>query len=505
MSIHEIKINKWNGGMPDCEDERNLGNGYLSYLEGFTAGENETVLQQVADVSVSDGSYVQSSTTYYHKIIATLDYSGDIYGLGADSAGKFCLWKYSSNTWTAITITNAENFALIANPFFIYCNGEIYFQNGTRYLGHYTIASGSNDGHWVDNTSLILHGGVEFQGSLYGWDSTGNIYKQSVGGGASTSINSVSVDQSVVEMIPYGNLLAIICTSSVNTSKMYLWDGATTTTFYDIVDIGIGNVAGGTLIDGVIRVVITGLSNTDMRIRQYSSGVFVTEEYYVGRSNNYGTVNLWPQSRVKKCRGFIYWIMAGTRPNSIDATEAILFRYGNKVSGTHKSICAYKNLEFSISQTNTPDKNVGDFIILDDKLHQTDKYFSIFAVVPYTSIMEEIMTIEDYYTQTSALETGYYDGGNMNIDKKLLAVDLQFRGLTGTGVICYYKKDAETSWTQIFSDNTANDLHYTARNITGGENLPTFKQIDFRIEAKGGQTLTGFKFKYEQQTSIYGD
>ena len=70
---------------------------------------------------------------------------------------------------------------------------------------------------------------------------------------------------------------------------------------------------------------------------------------------------------------------------------------------------------------------------------------------------------------------------------------------SGATLVLKYRKDEETSWTQIYSDGTDNSISHSAINIeSSGDNLPEYKEIQFRIESTGGAEITGLKFKSEE-------
>jgi len=66
-------------------------------------------------------------------------------------------------------------------------------------------------------------------------------------------------------------------------------------------------------------------------------------------------------------------------------------------------------------------------------------------------------------------------------------------------VVLSYKKDGDTSWTQIFSHSTLNSLSHSAVNIEStGVTLPEYREIQFQIQSVGGAVFTGGKAHAEQ-------
>ena len=71
-------------------------------------------------------------------------------------------------------------------------------------------------------------------------------------------------------------------------------------------------------------------------------------------------------------------------------------------------------------------------------------------------------------------------------------------------VVLKYRKDNETTWTTIFTNTTENSISHEACNIEStGENLPQFKDIQFRIECSGSVGLLGLRFRYEELTQNF--
>lgn len=503
--IQEIKFNKWDNGMPDCQDERDLNNGWYEYLENVTTGDNTKVLKQVSDVT---------GTTNSRAILKSYSGAdGTIYSLGSDG-GNFSMY-YNSGTWHSLAMGSAKTFENVVNPFFVEYQGNIYLYGGLQtngfYLYRYVIGNSNNPPvailtsvTTISGNTLPLQGGVEWQGNLYGWIGK-DIYKVTTAG-VITKMLTIPTDQTIVDLVSYGNLLAII-TNGVNENNMYLWDGVTTTSFYDIVKIGVGTVVGGVLRNGIITVVMNSLSGESFRILEYN-GNFRVVFYYNGRKNNSGTINTYVISRVKLSRGFIYFLGSVTRPNSTDTRANVLFRWGNKVTGTANALCVYKNLNFASTNLTGFSQNLNDFLLLDD-IYASPDYVSVFATLmdaSGTPVIKEVKTDGTYNNDTGIVETGIYNCGDGSINKQLKAVSLQYTGLTGTGVTMYLRGDNGTAWIQIFADNTVGSMSHEAVNIEStGSNLPTFKEIQFRIEMIGGQTLTGGKFKWELTHNVYGD
>jgi len=488
MSEKTIQITRFDGGMG--EEDRDLSNGYFKYLENVNAGEKASGLKQVADATVA------TNAGKFLKSIGLTN--GNIYSLGIDST-TYGIWKWNGTTW-AVNGATTVSYAGVTNPFFVYYKSKIWFAEGT-YLGYYDTPTDSIGDKWI--STVALKGGVEWQGKLYGWSGS-DIYAvdPAGGGGAGTSTNMLTVptDQSIVELIPYGNLMAIL-TTGIERCKMYLWDGVTTTSFYDIVDLGVGTVVGGCLQDGLITVIINALSGKSFRIREFNGSVFKTVAKYGGRKNTSGTINTYVISRTKQSGGFIYFLGSVTRGGSTDTKANVLFRYGKNLAGERNSLCVYKNLNFASATLSGFSQNMNDFIILDDANASPD-YVSVFATLQdaVTPTMKEVKTDGTYDTDAGIIETAIFTGGNSSIEKQLSEMSIQCAPLTaGQSIALYYRPDADTTWTEITTINTVGTISYEPVCEADGTNFRTSKEVAFKFLLLGGAELTGFTANYQQQ------
>ena len=111
------------------------------------------------------------------------------------------------------------------------------------------------------------------------------------------------------------------------------------------------------------------------------------------------------------------------------------------------------------------------------------------------------------YDFDSIYETQIWNPGGSSILKKLLGVTVNFAPLpSGATVTIKYKKDAETSFTLIGSETTADSL-YLSKIVDGnGKGLPEFREIILRVEVKGAKAeITGVRAKADRvQDEIYG-
>ena len=111
------------------------------------------------------------------------------------------------------------------------------------------------------------------------------------------------------------------------------------------------------------------------------------------------------------------------------------------------------------------------------------------------------------WTATSIRETVKFTPWGSGLTKELVGVTVETEYLpSGATVVLKYKKDEETSWTQIFSHAVADSLEHSTGIIEStGANLPQYREIQFRIESTAGAEITGLKFKSQIiDTEPYG-
>lgn len=507
MSIKEIKINRFDGGL--TENLRNTSSNRNWYTEN--------VLLDSDLVSQTANNAVQNTAGYdkEYNIIKLLDKSGTLYGYGQDNVTNKDTTIYSksygtTNAWAAVTNgTITGSLMRLYDPFFVTYGGDLYFDGGNNYICKYSGTTMSAT--WLSFNSG-MYGGVVWQGNMYGYQ--GQIVYKITTAPAVTAMITIPDGQSIVNMVGYGNYLAIVCTSTSNIAKMYLWDGITTTTFAEIVEIGIGDVSGGTILDGIIYVPMSLGNRRGFSIMAYSSGRFIPVYTYTGRYNRARTYNYaYLGSKPRTASGHMYFLVIGTRSDSTNTGiyEAQIFRYGKTNPEYQNSLSCWKTLNsVPLTGSQTPQSLGNDFVIYETAIGQAQPQM-LAAVLygmegSYTSYYYEMTgtynSTETANSSASAvIETPIFNDGNVNQKKNLKAVSL-FYGNLGTGTaVLKYKKDNETTWTTIFTNGNETTTNHTTNVIeSSGANLPQFNEIQYRIELSGNASLTGYKMKYETLT-----
>lgn len=496
----EIIIDRWDLGITD--QERDLPNGYFKYLENINTGDSIRGAAQNLNATKSTGAYGE----HFRSLRRVLKVGSEFWALGSDGTDTV-MWSKEGTVWTVHTIN--ANYALDYrdNAFFVYDNGYLLFHNNEK-IGLYKISGDNNNGDFL-SLAGGLHGGIMWQGYAYG-HTDNKIYKIDVGNYTDsqtiTEMVTIPSDQTIVQTIDYGNFMAIICTSTTNESLMYIWDGVTTTTFFDIINIGRGTVTGGVVLEGLITIAME--SSKELLIKQYNEVVFQTIHRFSARADASGDKDM-NLGRVKEYNGYMYILAIATRPAGTGTKGTpLLLRYGRRDVLSPVSFCVYKYFDYT--PTTTSDF-ITDLLIHESVLAGVRSVPSYFALVTEDdagtadAVMEEIQINANkaVNVQVGIIETGIYTL-DASIKKKLTRVNVQLAPLPADGqVLIKYRKDEETSWTTIATLTTDNTITNDSVNIEAtGVNLPSFYEIAFRIELSGGAEITRLKAKYEDEHGL---
>jgi hypothetical protein len=468
------------------ELERDLPNGYFSYLENVELKTKSA--KQVANNVVTINNY---------NLRSVIEVGGTVFGLGWEqSNGKIVVYYDLTGTPAYSQASTLYSSNGKAYPFFISDGTYIYYDNGNS-IGKYTISSHAQNGDWITGVTGGLAGGIFWNKYLYGFQPQ-DVYVVDTTNATATKMVTVPPDQTIVQLVPYGQLLAIICTSSTNECYMFLWDGVnvTATPWTDIVKIGYGTLFGAELIDGVITAFVNFKNARGFRIKKYDGAKFITTNTYYGRKNLAGNKYVSGNSQIKHASGYLYFIALATTPNSANNYDNVIMRYGRDDDTQGYQLSVWKTLEISTNNSNQSN----DLVIVESNSSIIPAvYASVLTDTNVTTSSHNVRT-EVFTSQPAVIETGIFTGGDSSIEKQLKELSIKCDPLTsGQSATLKYKINAETSWTTIYVMNTVGDISYEPVNESNGDNLKTFKEIQFRIELLGGCKLVGFSFIYEEE------
>ncbi len=466
--MQELKqTNFWSGVVNDIHSTLPAS---VFYAENFDVGRGKTLKQVVNNQAENSCSY--ATANYVTKLIQI---GTDIYGLGQDSAANrdTTIWKKTnslSSAWgiatngtIAATTFNGEDALFVAN------NGVIYLDGGNSKVAKYVIATNTMSATLINLANA--KGGVVWQGNIYCWSGQ-DIYKINTTSDALTNMITIPSEQTIVALVPYGNLLAVVCTATATVSKMYLWDGVTTTTFMEILEIGWGTVFGASMLEGTIIVGITTTNKRTLKLKGFSGGGFQNLYTYTGRPNQANTFNyIIGASRMQTFTGYVYFIVTGTKPDGTYSGlyEYSLARFGREEPVNPMTFSLYKTFDFSSSRVIDGQTANNDFTVIESIVGGVDTAERSVAAVINSDTLKTTFFLSEtntYTAQAGVIETVKLNGGDSSIEKQLKGVSLQYSALPTAGqVICRYKKDEDLYWTTIFVDGTDNAISHEAVNI----------------------------------------
>jgi len=469
-----------------AEEERDLANGYFRYLQDVTFTTRQIKQVQNTTLATDDRS-----------IRATVNVAGVVWGLGRVSSGDAHDKLWNLNTGVGYSTADI-NLASKLKPFLVYdyTNNCIYYDHG-NFIAKFRLSDNNNDGAWCSLTGG-LQGGQMWQGAPWGWLGQ-TLYNIDTTNGNEAAKNVIPTGQTLVKLVPLGSNLGIICNAgSSDTSNMYLIDGTNLNSFVDIIPIGKGVVAGGEIIDGVPFVVLNSTDYKTVTIKRFNGSNFETVLTYKGRANTAGTVFNFLASKVKKVNGYIYFAVLGTVPNSDNALEYFLMRYGRETVGDNYSLSVVKNFACVPTSTTFTLNTYGcEFEVLDDL------DFNVIATMDMqqgTGTMKTATSNGLYTAQPGVVETAIITGGDSHIDKKFVGFTTMCDPLTiGQSITVKCKVNADTDWTTCATLSTVGTISQETLNIEAtGANLPHWKELKRRDELLGGAKLTGAIIKYEE-------
>jgi hypothetical protein len=304
----------------------------------------------------------------------------------------------------------------------------------------------------------------------------------------------------ITSIAEYGNQLAIACAplSGIGGSVVYLWDrDETTTVLSESIPWGEGNLTILEEIEGFL-IGVSYVGTSDVNFKQ--KAVF---KYYAGSKpitflelENETTFSTSSPNDIpiakQKVNKYLYFSMKITLNGTI---QHGIWKIGRTKSGT-----------FSVVMDRTWNN--------DTAPAAADEIFNFILVGDYMFIAYEdggthaVSKTNDsnLHAVTAIYETVILNDGDSSKTKQLIGVTAMHEALPANGKITIkYKKDEETSFTEIISNSTDNDIRTSAVRDNSANNLPRYKEITFRIEltAQTAATtgdigaLTGLKYKSE--------
>lgn len=495
-TIKEVKIERFSGGISD-DVRQNTSTGY-SITQHFDTLTSPYRLIPFRDSEADNTTQVG---------VVNFAYDGTkIYGLGLKTStlraqiyqktGATGSWGEPS-TSTSGTITNH-----IGNTFIIY-KGYTYQFVASNSLDRWQIGGTYTDAYQALAFTAFTDGsGCTTQGIVHSKADTLYIgYYSTSNGSRIFSLNNTTptanafqlpTNMIVTALAEYGSYLAIACRPAVSgagNSKVFIWDMVSTTPT-DVLDFGAGDLWCLGNVGGYLVGVMNGASSSDITFTKKRVHI----KTYAG-----GAVQLF---KTLEDDGLELFGLLGYKPfiSTLNGLSFGLYSTGSKVlTGIYTFSRPNETYPFSVTCERLihNSTSITSFVGM---MRLGDVMFTAYNHVASTSSNVGRTNDIASYTATSVYESQRFGTDNTRMKKNIIGITVNHEYLpSGASAVVKYRKDAETSWTTIFTSNTQNALYYSSKNITSsGAIIPEFREIQFRIESTGGAVITGFSFKYEE-------
>ena len=495
----ETKISRFAGGVGDSLRKASSDEFGISKHFNIFADPNKLTPYRSTEADTNDGATADGMKQYDVQDFQ-LGLDGKLYGLGKPAASSvpkiFSKANPISGNWT-IEAT-AQGTGTLIRGCFIEWQGAWWMFSGTTNVSKWTIGSTfTNTVGTVGTITTVAQGIIGADNNLYLFYNNKVVRVTPAGAVTDDVCKAIPSDMRITSVARYGTYLAIGCaygSSATATpsgrSQVYIWDMVTDTTVSDVIDWGegalmvLGNIEGR--IVGVSDKYMSsslGLLGGSMVVRMWGGGIPQVFKEIV--ANQTVTLGRFIRNVVVKDNK-MYWV-ASVPFGSSTSTEST-FNLGIWVFGRKNRDSDFVlTLDFIEEGIDTDNFKINSF-------GNAGNYWFI-----NHSADGSITKTDDTanYTFASVYESQKFGDGRQN--RKLLGINVTTEPLPAAGqVVLKYKKNEETSWTTIFTHGTDNSLGHSAINIeSSGATLPTYKEIQFRIESTGKAEITGLSFREE--------
>ena len=308
---------------------------------------------------------------------------------------------------------------------------------------------------------------------------TGNLLHYFDGSSWGTALITIPSDENIIGLANYGNYLAIL----TDKSYIYLWDFASTSAD-EIIELEDGSYSVLGSVGGILVAIGQKVTHAGSEIvaSQWAGG---TPEVFFRKILS-STVSI-VQGIVRQRYGKLFFAVNDT---TTGRPYQGIWVVGRRKAGYPLAV----TIAFDYLENGGTAANIVNFEVDYAKMYViTDDY------------LVHKLSASTYATTgpISYLQTTKYTASD---EAKPRAVAMNYEPLPADGSIkLYYRKDEETSWTQIFADTTDNSVSHSTDIIEGTTTypLPDYAEIQFRIESLGGAMPTEFKFKAKENQTIY--
>lgn len=487
----ETTIKSFSGGITSNKREATKTQAHV--ISNFDVYRSNTLIPNRSTES-GDSSASTSKKQAFEVALWTPDSSYKQFALGVQSGTGLAEIQYkalttgASNdlddaTWTSPAGNQSSTGATSFNLFVYYAKtGKIY---GARAGSHIWAFTPDGSTAWADSHQALTYTHIA-QGIVHSKDDIlyvpyDNKIASNDNGSWNVTVLTLPTYLKVNSICEHGNYLAIGAApvSGIGNSWVYLWDrDSTLVTLSETVNWGDGQLCVLEDINGILVGISDKGGNTvnynSELIFRYLSG---SEAIIYDRLRSTSSITLGLQK--KKVNDRVYFLASPT----IDG----VLRQG--VWSFGKSLQA-EGLVYNHDLTPNNDTAVD---VLNG-LHIVGDYFFVSHVTSGTYAISKTNSSSTAFSAKSVWERIFVTE-NSAVTKNLVGISVMFEPLPSAGqVILQIKKDAESSWTTVFTENTDDAITHSSINIEStGADFGNYKELYVRIESTGGAEITGFR------------
>jgi hypothetical protein len=483
----QTNISRFDGGISD-DPRQNTTNGFQvsEHFDIFTFP-NKLVPYRSSESDTNDGS---SATGMKQYKIRDFVYGNDgkLYGLGQQASLSrskvFSKADPTTGNWTLEATAEAAGLLIYGSFTEWGTTPALWMFSGTTNVSKWTIGSTFTDTvATVGTITTVAQSVIAADDNMYMFYNN-KVVRVTPAGAVTDAVLSLPATGRITSACNYGKYLAITWVNGASAlgngrAYVYLWDlvSADVSERIDWGD-GVNNLIIGNVDDVIIGVSDNqassslGVGGGRFYVKVYSGGApQVIKEIKATSTVTAGKFSKTVYVKDSK----MYWVMSAAF-NGLSEIAGI-WAVGKNLNGNY--VVTIDHIEEAVNSNGIQGFALyGNYVWIahsaDGSITKTDD--------------------QPTYTETSIYESQKFVNSKQN--KKIAGVWVTFEALPAAGqVVLRYRKDAETSWTTIFTETTDNAVSHESINIEStGLAFPDFREIQFRIQSTGGAVITGFGF-----------
>src|SRR3990167_7353643 len=486
-NIVPITVNRFDGGFSD--DPREVSSNKGALIKHFDIFSNPNKLTPYRSTEADTSTSVSSTDLEQYRVQDfQLGLDGKLYGLGRASASAvpkvFSKADPTTGNWT-IEYT-AEGTGALIRGCFIEWQSAWWMFSGTTDVSKWTIGSTfTNSVGTVGTITSVAQGVVGADNNLYLFYNNKVVRVSPAGAVTDNVCSAIPSDMRITSACRWGSYIAIGCaygTSNLTIpsgrSQVFIWDMVTTTTVSDVIDWGegalkvLGNIEGSVV--GVSDKYLSnniGLTKGAMVVRMWGGGQAKVMKEVVANQIVTADATAFPSTVTRFPRNVVikdnrmYWVASvpfGLSTSTESTYHLGIWCFGRKNVNSDFAL-TIEYIEEAVDTSNyliNSFGNAGNYWFIS---HSAESAGKVTKTDDATN-----------FTITSVYDTQIFNGGDSSVTKKILGTTLSFEALPAAGVVrLFYKKDAETAFTRIFTYGTDDSLSHSAVNIEIGSDTVT--------------------------------